>query len=170
MGLSSAVVVGCFERHPGGVDRLDGLVVDRLAARPAVLQPEIDRDEIEPDRQRLGQAVDRPRQLRADAVAQELGDRIGRTHQRPDLQVVCRRAGQSPARLEPPVSPRSYRDSEFRLYEPPAKPSNPIAADRELGRDPLGSARASGRYINIDRDRPALAAWPLGFSVVSPRL
>ena len=32
-----------LERHPGGGDRLDGLVVDGLAARPAVLQAEIDR-------------------------------------------------------------------------------------------------------------------------------
>ncbi len=49
-----------LERNPGRGDRFDRLVIDRLAARPAVFEAEIDLHEIESDRQRLGQPMDRP--------------------------------------------------------------------------------------------------------------
>ena len=90
LGLSSAVVVGMLERNPGGGDHLDGLVVNGLAARPAVLEPKIDRHEIEPDRQRLGQPMDGLRELRADAVAQEFRHLVGGTHERQGLQRATR--------------------------------------------------------------------------------
>ena len=86
----------------GGRDRLDGLVVDRLAPGPPVLQREVDRPEVELDRQGVGQGVDRPGKLGADAVAQEFGDRIGGTHARTRLR---RRAGAGEGRrleIHPP--------------------------------------------------------------------
>ena len=69
-----------LQRDLVGRDRLDRLVVDRLPVRPAVLQGQVDRLEVEVDRQGLGQGVDGPRQLGADAVAQQLGDLVRRAH------------------------------------------------------------------------------------------
>jgi hypothetical protein len=66
----------------GGEDRLDGLVVDRLAPRATIGQREVDREEVEPDRQGIGQGVDGLGKLGSDAVAQEFGDRVGGTHSR----------------------------------------------------------------------------------------
>ena len=75
-----------LERDPGGGDHLDGLVVNRLAACPAVFQSEIDLDEIESDRQRVRQPMNRPRQLRADSVAQKFRHWVGGTHERQSLR------------------------------------------------------------------------------------
>ena len=79
MGLSSAVVVGYFERHPAGRDRLDRLVVNGFLIGSATLEAKIDRAEFERDRQRLGQTMDRPRKLGTNAVTQQFRDLIGRT-------------------------------------------------------------------------------------------
>ena len=142
-----------LERDPRGGDRLDRLVVNRLAARPAVFQPEIDRHELESDRQRVGQPMDRPRQLRADSVAQELRHLVSGTHERHGLQsrwdasravLTLGRAGPVSAggtRSEPlagldlsrATSLRAAR-RDCRLYGAVRKAVKPDADCHELGR------------------------------------
>ena len=84
MGLSSAVIVGYFRATLLAVDRRRPPRRRSSGRAPAVLQGQVDRLEVEVDRQGVGQRVDGPRQLRADAVAQQFGDLVRRSHDRQD--------------------------------------------------------------------------------------